>query len=87
MAKKKSTQLNEAPRGPVVFRAEGVELIRLQHDGVSPPCAIYNGEAPKQGNILEFTLENGVTYIGTVLTAIKAGEQVLVEFVSGIKPV
>lgn len=67
----------------------GVELKRMpmQDNQPSHPIALFKGEAPNKGDVLEFTLENGVTYRGTVADATEAGGEVLAEFSGPLVPV
>ncbi|MEX0304098.1 MAG: hypothetical protein AB3N24_16890, partial [Leisingera sp.] len=68
----------------------GVKLTRLPPVENQPqhPVAFYKGgSAPEPGEILEFTMENGVTYRGTVKEATAAGGEVMAEFTDGLKPV
>jgi len=66
---------------------KGVTLTRIKTDGVSAPCALFDGEAPRKGERLTFKLKNGVTYTGLVADATEADGNVLVEFKDGIAPV
>lgn len=87
----------DAPPEPVVLKDEpapekldlikGVTLTRTKLDGVSAPCAIYDGDAPRKGTKIAFKLDNGVTYTGTVAGVTEADGNVLVEFKDGITPV
>ena len=51
------------------------------------PAMICNGDVPEKGDVLQFSMSNGVTYSGTVADATEAGGEVLVEFTSGLVPV
>ena len=66
--------------GPRVV--DGVSLIRLpmEPNKATHPAAMFKGKAPDPGEILEFTLPNGVTYRGTVSEAAEADGEVLAEF-------
>ena len=66
---------------------KGVTLTRLKMDGVSKPCALYDGDAPSKGAKIAFKLDNGVVYSGIVADATSADGNVLVEFKDGITPV
>lgn len=61
---------------------EGVSLTRLPMEDGKPshPAALFKGQAPALGDILEFTLANGVTYRGEVADATDADGEVLAEF-------
>ena len=51
------------------------------------PVAIYRGTAPKKGEAIRITLDNGVIYSGTVADVTEADGEAMVEFESGIAPV
>ena len=63
---------------------EGAHVLR--RNGQSP-CIHFDGDAPEAGQKVVFVHSNGITYGGTVAATTVAGENVLVEFVDGIKPV
>jgi len=44
-------------------------------------------DVPEKGDVMQFTMSNGVTYSGTVADATEADGEVLVEFISGLVPV
>lgn len=68
---------------------DGVSLIRLPMERNKPshPAALYQGEAPQPREVIEFTLENGVTYQGEVAEAIEVNGEVMVEFARSLKAV
>ncbi|AUQ49945.1 hypothetical protein PhaeoP83_01671 [Phaeobacter inhibens] len=80
-------QRSAAKSNPEPVVATGVKLIRLQMEPnkASHPAALYRGPEPKPGDLLEFTLDNRVTYQGTVAEATEADGEVLAEFTGPLK--
>lgn len=78
-----------AKSAPAPRVVEGVTLTRLPLKDNTPghPVAMFKGQAPKSGECLEFTLENGVTYRGTVAEATEAAGEVMAEFADSLTPV
>lgn len=66
---------------------KGARIVRINNDGVSAPCIVYDGEEPAKGSTIKFELDNGVTYSGKVADVTSADGNVLVEFKDGIVPV
>ncbi|ABF64348.1 hypothetical protein TM1040_1663 [Ruegeria sp. TM1040] len=60
----------------------GVELKRMPMEQNKPthPFALFKGPLPKPGDVLEFTLKNGVTYRGKVSEAVESDGEVMAEF-------
>lgn len=67
---------------------EGVTLGRfpLNTHPKGHPFARFSGKAPDVGSVIQFTLENGVTYSGVVASAVESGGEVIAEFANGIAP-
>ena len=93
MAEDKTPALAEATAMPgskrlkSVTKISDVRLIKMRDGAHTRPAIIYNGDAPKAGDILSFILPNNVEYRGTVKEAVEAAGEVLVEFTDGIAPV
>lgn len=62
-------------------------IVTMQTPTGSTPAVAYRGTIPKVGEVIQFTLANGVTYSGTVADAVEADGEVLIEFTNGILPV
>lgn len=78
---------SSAPEKDRVHKITGVKLHRqpMQKGVKSIPAALYaSNTAPDAGDVLQFTLENGVTYRGVVREAVVAQGQVMVEFRSDL---
>ena len=82
-------QKTAAKSAPAPRVVEGVTLTRLPMEENKPshPVAMFKGQAPERGEVLEFTLDNGVTYRGTVSDATEAAGEVMAEFADALKPV
>jgi len=65
----------------------GARIVTMPTKTGTTPAMIYKGKTPKAGDVLQFTMSNGVTYSGTVADATEADGEVLVEFTNGILPV
>lgn len=67
----------------------GVELKRMPMEPNKPthPFALFKGPLPKVGEVLEFTLKNGVTYRGEVSEAVESDGEVMAEFTSPLSVV
>lgn len=66
---------------------DGVELGRhpLESNKPNHPFAQFKGDAPKAGTVIQFALENGVTYRGTVSEAVAEDSEVIAEFKDGLE--
>ena len=71
-----------ASKGAAPTVVTGVELKRMPMEPNKPahPFALFKGPLPKAGEVLEFTLKNGVTYRGEVSEAVDADGEVMAEF-------
>ena len=65
----------------------GARIVTMPTPTGTTPAMIYNGKAPKAGDVLHFAMSNGVTYSGMVADATEADGEVFVEFTSGLVPV
>ena len=67
---------------------ENVRLDRMPMKTNQPchPIARFKGDVPKPGDLLEFTLANDVTYVGTVSDATEVDGEVIAEFKDGLAP-
>ena len=65
----------------------GARIVTMPTPTGTTPAMIYTGKTPKAGDVMQFTMSNGVTYSGTVVDATEADGEVLVEFTSGLVPV
>jgi len=65
----------------------GARIVTMPTPTGTTPAMIYTGKTPKAGDVMQFTMSNGVTYSGTVADATEADGEVLVEFTSGLVPV
>ena len=65
----------------------GARIVTMPTPTGTTPAMLYNGKKPKIGDVMQFTMSNGVTYSGTVAEATEADGEVLVEFTNGILPV
>lgn len=72
---------------PRVIESVTLTRIPMTEGKVSHPAAQFKGEAPAAGETIQFTLENGITYRGTVSEATTVGEEVLAEFRDSLKVV
>ena len=76
-----------ASAGPTIVENVTLTRRRLEPNAPARPVAKYKGEdAPKAGDVLQFTLKNGVTYRGTVADATQADGEVLAEFQGDLQP-
>lgn len=82
MTKKKATAEAEQP---IVI--ESPRTTRIHEGGMKYTALIYTGTAPQIGQMIRFTLDNGVTYEGTVKDFTDAGGEILAEFSDGPRPV
>lgn len=83
MPKKKETaQAEETP-----FVIESPRTVRIREGGIQHTALVYTGTAPETGRVLTFTLDNGVTYQGTVKDFTDAAGEILAEFSDGPRPV
>lgn len=89
MSKDKATASADQAHVPAAKAVDGVKLGRhpLTSESAGHPFARFKGKAPKSGEVLEFKLENGVTYTGIVSEAKEADGEVLAEFKDGVTPV
>ena len=74
---------HRAKAGPIT----GARIVTMPTPTGTTPAMIYNGDVPEKGDVMQFTMSNGVTYSGTVADATEADGEVLVEFISGLVPV
>ena len=88
-AKSSPTSVTTPAQNSTPTVVEGVELRRLPMEANEPahPVAMFKGTAPTKDEVLEFTLENGVTYRGVVADAIEAAGEVMAEFKGPLKVV
>ena len=65
----------------------GARIVTMPTKTGSTPAMIYKGEVPEKGDVMQFSMPNGVTYSGTVAESTEADGEVLVEFTNGILPI
>lgn len=82
MTKKKATAKAEQS-----FTLKSPRTTRLREGGRQTTALIYTGDLPEKGQVLKFTLANGVTYEGTVKDFAETGGEILAEFSDGPTPV
>ena len=85
-----SAERPSAPNAPPPRKVvEGVKLTRhrLEPNAPALPVAKYKASvAPNAGDLLEFALDNGVSYRGEVADATVVDGEVLVEFRGDLQP-
>ena len=65
----------------------GARIVTMPTPTGTTPAMIYTGKTPKAGDVMQFTMSNGITYSGTVSDATEDDGEVFVEFTSGLVPV
>lgn len=76
-----------ASNAPIPVRDVKMHRLPMVAGQKSHPAIEFKGKTPKAGEILEFQLDNGITYRGVVKEAVEAGGEVFAEFAGPLKVV
>lgn len=80
------TEEKRKPREKSRGTITNARLIKMPRGDVTYPAVIFAGDIPAKGEAISVTLENGVTYTGTVHDATEADGEVLAELTNGLTP-
>ncbi|WP_282091341.1 hypothetical protein [Epibacterium ulvae] len=57
-----------------------LKRLPMKENEISHPVAMFAGEAPQQGEAIQFTLDDGITYRGVIADAVTAKGEVMAKF-------
>jgi hypothetical protein len=76
----------DAKKQAVAKVITGGKITPQKVGAITSPVLTFQGEKPTEGSEIEFKLDNGVIYLGTVKEAVADKDEIMVVFEKGISP-